>query len=147
MEKLKLLGKKRRFIISGKESTIIIIFSLVKLIITLKIKRLDQFLLLLVLVLYYNFTETLSLKSIYTCVCVCVYLIFIYFWLCRALVVACRIFKAVCGLLSSCGLWAQEPQSTWDLSFPATDQTHIPYIRRRIFIHWTIRESLKRILF
>ena len=41
--------------------------------------------------------------------------------------------------LSSCGMWAQLLQSTWDLSSPTRDQTHVPCIIRWIFNQWTTR--------
>ena len=59
----------------------------------------------------------------------------------------------VCRLLSSCstralqhvtcavcGAGSQLLPGLWDLSSPTRDQTLIPWIRRQIFNHWTIRE-------
>ena len=92
----------------------------------------------------------LSLKSVCVCVCVCVC---IYIYIYNLFIFGMpglrwhAGFSELCGLLSRCDIWAQEPWDMWDLSSPTRDQTHIPYIRMTILIHWTIRKSLKSILF
>ena len=82
-------------------------------------------------------------------------------WHTGSFVVACRLFVATRGLLSSCGVWAslqlwragsracglsscgawsQLPRGMWDLSSPTRDRTHVPCIGRWILNHWTTRE-------
>ena len=60
-------------------------------------------------------------------------------WLCRVFAVAQEIFTAACGIFR-CGPWAWWLCSTWDLSSPTSDRTHVPCTARRILNHWTTRE-------
>ena len=60
--------------------------------------------------------------------------IFIYFWLCRVLVAACRLF--------CCGTSAQLPHSIWDHSSWARDWTRVLCVGKWILNHWIAREVL-----
>ena len=70
---------------------------------------------------------------------------YLFTWLCWVLVATRRIFTAVCGLLSSCGLWVLLPHGMawhgmWDPSSPTRDWTCVPCVGRQTLTHWTTRE-------
>ena len=78
--------------------------------------------------------------------------LFLFAWPHQVSVAVCRVFQ--CAAWASLvvahrlgSMWAQLPQGMWDLSFPARDQTHIPWTGRGILNHWTTREVPKPYIF
>lgn len=64
---------------------------------------------------------------------------------CTLFIFSVFIYQAGLGL--SCGTCAQSPSSTWDLSAPTRDGTHVHGFARWFLNHWITREFLPPVYF